>query len=138
MCGKIINKWSRPIFRLQGDFAALSREERINRDRQVADRVLATHRASKRRADADTEAQKSKELKPGDVGWIPRARVPMPDTREYVRRPEWTSQTDMSRKPKKEINLLEKHKRKFADKKKLLKSNQAVKICIDGKDTCGF
>ena len=63
LCGKIIHKWSRPIFHIQSDFSALSREERVNRDRLVADRVLATHRAQKRRAQAETEAN-AKELKP--------------------------------------------------------------------------
>ena len=57
----------------------------------------------------------------------------MVDTREYVRRPEWTSHTDMSRKPKKEVNLLEKHKRSFADKKRTRKSIHAIKISTDGK-----
>ena len=108
----------------------MSKEERVNRDKLVAERVLASHRASKKRA----ETEDKKDLKPGDPGWIPRARVPMPDTREYVRRPDWQSTVDMSTKLKKEISLLEKHKRKFADKRKLLKNKHAVKISIEGKN----
>lgn len=100
----------------------------------MADRVLASHRAAKRKADSEFEAANAKELRPGDAGWIPRARVPMVDTREYVRRPEWQSTVDMSRKPKKEINLLEKHKRNFADKKRSLKAAQGIKISIEGKN----
>ena len=130
LCGKIINKWSRPIFNLQGDFASMTKEERIHRDKHMADRVLAANRVAKRKAE---EAELKKELKPGDPGWIGRARVPMVDNREYVQRPEWTSHTDMSRIPKKEISLLEKHKRKFADKRKILKAQHAVQISIEGK-----
>ena len=135
LCGKIINKWSRPIFNLQSDFSSMSKEERITRDKQMAERVFAANRAAKRKALA--EAESKKELKPGDPGWIGRARVPMIDNREYVQRPEWTSFTDMSRTPKKEISLLEKHKRKFADKRKMLKSQHAVQISIEGKSMNG-
>ena len=63
LCGKIINKWSRPIFKLQSDFSALTREERINRDQEVADGVLANHRATKEREANEAE----KELKPGNI-----------------------------------------------------------------------
>ena len=70
----------------------------------------------------------------GDPGWMPRARVPMVEHREYVRRPEWQTHTDMSRKPRKEINMLEKHKRRFADKRKDLKNKQAVQISLEGKN----
>ena len=130
LCGRIINKWSRPIFNLQGDFSSMTKEERISRDKQMSDRISAANRlASKRKA----ESESKKELKPGDPGWIGRARVPMVDNREYVQRPEWTSHTDMSRVPKKEISLLEKHKRKFADKRKILKAQHAVSLSIEGK-----
>ena len=130
LCGRIINKWSRPIFNLQGDFSSMTKEERISRDKQMSDRISAANRlASKRKA----ESVSKKELKPGDPGWIGRARVPMVDNREYVQRPEWTSHTDMSRVPKKEISLLEKHKRKFADKRKILKAQHAVSLSIEGK-----
>ena len=95
----------------------------------MSDRVSAANRASKRKA----EVESKKELKPGDPGWIGRARVPMVDNREYVQRPEWTSQVDMSRVPKKEISLLEKHKRKFADKRKILKAQSAGNLSIEGK-----
>jgi transcription factor SPN1 len=80
----------------------------------------------------------AEKLRPGDPGWVNRARVPMPDTNEYVARPEWQSAVDMNQTTKKSISLLEKHKRLFADKKRSLKSIQAVKISIEGKDMSGY
>ena len=61
------------------------------------------------------------------------ARVPMPDNREFVARPRWQSTADLAHAPKKEMSLLEKHKRKFADKRKLTKAQHAVKISLEGK-----
>ncbi len=73
-------------------------------------------------------------LRPGDPGWVCRARVPMIDNREYVQRPQWQSLEDMSRTAKKGVSLLEKHKRSFADRRKAKRMQHAVKISLEGKN----
>lgn len=88
---------------------AMSREERLQRD--------LDQMPKKRRASPDPEAssssatgkkkKKAKEVsaftegervaRPGEKGWVSRARVPQPSTKEYVVRPKSTSEVDMSR-----------------------------------------
>ena len=66
---------------------------------------------------------------------------PGPGMNEYVNRPEWQSHVDMSEKQVKRaktVDLLEKHKRKFSDRKKLVKNLHAEKISIEGKAMNGF
>ena len=39
----------------------------------------------------------------GDPGWVGRARVPMVDNQEYIKRPEWQTTVDISKTKKKEV-----------------------------------
>lgn len=141
VAGKLINDWARPIFGVTSNFKSLSREEREERDYQ--------NMSKKRRlSSADSEGGKTpksidsalqsekKAVRPGDKGFVMRARVPMPSNKDYVVRPQNSiDRTDFNRKPQKSMNRFEKQKRKFEEKKKSLNrgSQRAVEISIEGR-----
>lgn len=72
--------------------------------------------------------------KPGDKGWIGRARVPMPSTKGYVVRPKWnTDQEFHKRSSKKPLDRYEKHLRKKRQEKMQGKATHAVAISVEGR-----
>jgi len=129
LAGQIINEWARPIFHKETDFAKLSKEDRRENDDLRAKRAFQAQGGKRRRMDESEEPN----LKPGDPGWVGRARVPMPDNSEYIKRPEWQNHIEIVDKvAKKGITLLEKHKRKFAERKRIGKNLSMTKISIEG------
>jgi transcription factor SPN1 len=79
----------------------MSKEEREQRD---LDQCPKRRRTSdfeggegSSKEDMAFRSDPSKSLRPGDPGWVPRARVPMPSTKDYVVRPKWKVDTEISR-----------------------------------------
>lgn len=144
--GKLINEWSRPLFNLTSNYKCLSKEEREQRD---YDQLPKRRRTSLEeggktpRKDLDKSLTgEQKALRPGDPGWIYRARVPLPSNKDYVIRPKWkTDEEEESEEVprrrgggKKEPSRYDKQVRKFAERKKNSKSMRAVTISIEGRN----
>ena len=126
LAGKIIHNWARPIFNKSSDYRDYDKEERRERDVQLV--------AKKRRQEKSEETEEA--LRPGDPGWIARARVPMPASYQYVKRPKWQNDVDISVKQRKKMTKLDKHIRAAAYRKRMAKSNmRAVDISIEGRKT---
>ncbi|XP_071084935.1 IWS1-like protein [Haliotis cracherodii] len=136
--GKLINEWSRPIFNLTSNYKTLSRDEREQRDYEQLPkrRKLSLEGSQTPRRDIDNAMEgEKKALRPGDPGWVYRARVPTPSNRDYVVRPK--TEIDYTAKKstgKKDPSRYDKHARAFADRKKNSKAQRAITISIEGRN----
>jgi len=140
LAGRLINKWSRPLFGLNENFRSMSKTEREERDQQQMSTKKRKHSETEATASA---AESDAPLRPGEKGFVMRARVPMPSNRDYVVRPKWKVNSDQDEegissfhakrsKLKKTDSRLDKHIKKFAEKQKKRKMQQACSISIEG------
>nr|CDS27578.1 protein iws1 [Hymenolepis microstoma] len=90
----LITAWSRPIFKLPLDYSSISREDRKEMDLQNLNRHRVTDVDKKSK---EEEEELSRPLKPGDEGFIARARVPQPSNKDYVIRPKWNVPAESTR-----------------------------------------
>uniref|UniRef100_A0A8C2U1V4 Interacts with SUPT6H, CTD assembly factor 1 n=1 Tax=Coturnix japonica TaxID=93934 RepID=A0A8C2U1V4_COTJA len=137
MAGKLINEWSRPIFGLTSNYKGMTREEREQRDLEQMPqrrRLSSSGGQTPRRDLEKVLTGEEKALRPGDPGFCARARVPMPSNKDYVVRPKWNVEMESSRPGtiRRGISRLEKHKRRFAEQKRLSKVHRAIKFSIEG------
>lgn len=139
--GRLISEWARPIFNLTTDFRAMSKEERQERDRisirqrkKTPEPEPSTSKKKKGINSAFAKPEEENTLRPGDPGWVARARVPRPSEKEYVNRPKSTVEGEISTTTKRKPNRFEKHMKKFLDQKRLkASSRRAVEISIEGR-----
>ena len=68
--------------------AALSREEREQRDIEQMNRRRSSLETIPKTPKKEEVKEGEKPLRPGDPGWVYRARVPQPSAKDYVNRPQ--------------------------------------------------
>ena len=122
MAGRIVSSWARPIFNKNMDYKSMDKDERRDRDEKLL---------NKGRGGEEPE-EPEEGLRPGDPGWVGRARVPLPSSKDYVSRPEWQTTVDISQSKKKEVTRLERHFRAAAERKKNAKDRRAVTMSLEG------
>ncbi|XP_065177107.1 protein IWS1 homolog [Sycon ciliatum] len=133
--GKLISSWSRLIFGLEANYKLVSRDEREMRDYMHMKRQK--QRQSTDGADDEQEkggllGESGQALKPGDRGFVGRARVPKASNKDYIVRPKWNVDKEASRKGKKEPDRFEKQQLKHKQGKQLNKTRRAAAVSLVG------
>uniref|UniRef100_A0A914VLL3 TFIIS N-terminal domain-containing protein n=1 Tax=Plectus sambesii TaxID=2011161 RepID=A0A914VLL3_9BILA len=134
---RLISEWARPIFQLDTDFRALSREERVQRDYehmpQAKKRRLSVEDG--RQKSTDTPEDEEAPSRPGDKGWIGRARVPRPSTKDYVVRPKPNVEGQFRGESggRKASSRYDRKMRELKDRTKSQKVLHAVGISLEGR-----
>ena len=157
---QLIHNWSRPIFNLDANFKHLTKEERVQRDmehvktltRRDSDEGMQKNTGEflgasnnkrksrqQREEESDDESDSedpNKHYRPGEAGFVPRARVPVPSAKDYIIRPKSNVEAlEMAnKKVKKTESRMEKHQKKFVEMKKNHKFQRAVNMKIGGRD----
>lgn len=128
-CGRLIAKWSRPIFNNSDDFKSLTKDERLERDMEMkqAGGLLSY---TKEQVDEHT----GKILRPGDPGWCYRARVPRVSGKDYVVRPKSTVEGEVRKNVKQKKSRLDKQLLTFQQKKTAGKVRRAVTMSMEGRN----
>jgi len=124
IAGRIINSWARPIFNKPTDYKEFDKESRADRDKYIM---------SKKRSHEEVADESEEGLRVGDPGWIARARVPMPSSSDYIRRPKWQTEVEVTEKKRKGPTFIEKHMRAAAERKKNAKPRRAVEMSMEGR-----
>merc|ERR1711962_1334733 len=126
MAQKIIQNWSRPIFNKSSDPRDYNKEDRNARDRDM--------RAKQKRRKKEEPEEPEEGLRPGDPGWIARARVPAAVGCDYIKRPAWQSDADLSKIKKKEATKLDRHMRAAQERKRFaMSTKRAVEMSLEGR-----
>lgn len=120
--GKLINEWARPIFNLNTNYSSISKEEREQKDfeRMPQKRKIRMESSDEPPAKKDIDKAltgEDKSLRPGEKGWIARARVPTPSTKDYVVRPKWNCDGEFVKNTKKSVTRFDQHMKMFLERK---------------------
>ena len=108
-------------------FKSITKEDRQERDEMIS-------HVKRRKEEQAPETEEV--LRPGDPGWCYRARVPMPQSASYTKRPEWEGEAISSKKKggkgaKK--SKMDKYIKVAVAQKARLKTKRAVDISIEGR-----
>uniref|UniRef100_A0A0N5AN69 TFIIS N-terminal domain-containing protein n=1 Tax=Syphacia muris TaxID=451379 RepID=A0A0N5AN69_9BILA len=126
----LLREWARPIFQLETDFSTMTKDERVQRD------YAQQPEAKKRRLSSADNSEKDKETepRPGDKGFIIRARVPRPSQKDYVVRPKSNVEGQFHGASKSRQNSrFDKAQREFRERNKQSRNMRAMKVSIEGR-----
>ncbi|KAM3729171.1 IWS1-like protein [Dirofilaria immitis] len=130
LAARLISDWARPIFQLDTDFRSMTKDERVQRD------YAQLPEAKRRRLDAGSESSDAEkeisEPRPGDKGFIMRARVPRPSQKDYVVRPKSNVEGQFRGATKNRSNSrFDRTQREFKERTKQQRTQRAVAVSIN-------
>uniref|UniRef100_A0A183DCX6 Sas10 domain-containing protein n=2 Tax=Gongylonema pulchrum TaxID=637853 RepID=A0A183DCX6_9BILA len=118
------------LFQLDTDFSSMTRDERIQRDfAQLSEAKRRRLNAGSESSDAEKETA---EPRPGDKGFIMRARVPRVSQKDYVVRPKSNVEGQFRGATKnRATSRFDRTQREFKERTKQQRAQRAVAVSIN-------